>query len=383
MSTNKIAGLDHLRALAITLVFLFHYRLFAHPEWVDTIGSFGWTGVDLFFVLSGYLIASQVFSRLKARDFFISDFFISRFFRIIPVYLLVLTLYFTLPAFREWEHLAPLWKYVTFTQNLGLDLRTQRTFSHAWSLCIEEQFYLLFPLIAAGAAVAAARTGVYLVLFLFIAGFAARWLSWAYLAAPLQGTGEFGANWYKWIYYPTYNRLDGLLTGITIAGIMNYYPVAAAFMLRHSRALLFTGLGLLTGAYYLCRQQQSFSASVFGFPLVSIGFGFVAAASIGPQASLSTRVLVITGPIAAWSYSLYLIHKAVIHFVQEHCSLLGLDKEGTPVFWLGAAACCVTAAALYYTVERPFMRIRKMLLKKRAAKRILVADATNVAAPTL
>ena len=63
-SHNKLAGLDHLRALAIIMVMLFHFRLFGHPDWVLSIGSFGWTGVDLFFVLSGYLIASQLFSRI-------------------------------------------------------------------------------------------------------------------------------------------------------------------------------------------------------------------------------------------------------------------------------------------------------------------------------
>ena len=61
---HKLAGLDHLRALAIVMVLLFHYRLFGHPEWLDGFGKFGWTGVDLFFVLSGYLISSQLFSKM-------------------------------------------------------------------------------------------------------------------------------------------------------------------------------------------------------------------------------------------------------------------------------------------------------------------------------
>src|SRR5688572_21419214 len=64
-SNKKYAGLDHLRALAITLVFLCHYRMFGHPEWVNSIGEFGWTGVDLFFVLSGFLIAGQLFADIR------------------------------------------------------------------------------------------------------------------------------------------------------------------------------------------------------------------------------------------------------------------------------------------------------------------------------
>src|SRR4051812_25820092 len=119
MSAKKIAGLDHLRALAISLVFLFHYRLFAHPAWVDDWCTFGWTGVDLFFVLSGYLISSQIFRSIEKGSFSLQEFFIKRFFRILPAYWVVLALYFALPAFREWESLPPLWKFLTFTQNLG------------------------------------------------------------------------------------------------------------------------------------------------------------------------------------------------------------------------------------------------------------------------
>lgn len=145
---SHLAGLDHLRAFAIVFVLLFHARLFPHPEWIDVVGKFGWTGVDLFFVLSGYLISSNLFQQMaNAGTIILSDFFIKRFFRIIPAYLTVVAIYFLIPAFREREALAPLWKYLTFTQNFGLDLRVQGTFSHAWSLCIEEQFYFLLPVI--------------------------------------------------------------------------------------------------------------------------------------------------------------------------------------------------------------------------------------------
>src|SRR4051812_8782153 len=95
---HKLSGLDHLRAFAIVFVFLFHYQFYGHPEWENKIGSFGWTGVDLFFVLSGFLIAGQLFSTIAGgKRIAIKEFFIKRFFRIIPPYLVVITLYALVP----------------------------------------------------------------------------------------------------------------------------------------------------------------------------------------------------------------------------------------------------------------------------------------------
>jgi len=147
---EKLYGLDHLRTLAIALVLFFHYPAIELPDWLADIKDFGWIGVDLFFVLSGFLIARQLFAELKTTNTIsVRQFFIKRFFRIIPVYLVVVTIYFLVPVFRERESLPALWRFLTFTQNIGLDPSATGTFSHAWSLCIEEQFYLAFPLVIA------------------------------------------------------------------------------------------------------------------------------------------------------------------------------------------------------------------------------------------
>jgi peptidoglycan/LPS O-acetylase OafA/YrhL len=68
-SGSRLNGLDHLRAFAIAYVFVAHYStLFPHPKWLEGIGSFGWTGVDLFFVLSGYLIGGQLLRSIAAQQ---------------------------------------------------------------------------------------------------------------------------------------------------------------------------------------------------------------------------------------------------------------------------------------------------------------------------
>jgi peptidoglycan/LPS O-acetylase OafA/YrhL len=90
-NNDRLHGLDHLRAIAIVLVLLFHYEFYyGVPEWLATFSSFGWSGVDLFFVLSGYLITDKLFRELDARgriDF--KGFYLNRFLRIIPAYLAV------------------------------------------------------------------------------------------------------------------------------------------------------------------------------------------------------------------------------------------------------------------------------------------------------
>ena len=75
---HKFYGLDHLRALAIVFVFLFHYFILSggKPEWLPDLAKFGWTGVDLFFVLSGFLISSQLFLKSsRVKDFRLNIFF--------------------------------------------------------------------------------------------------------------------------------------------------------------------------------------------------------------------------------------------------------------------------------------------------------------------
>ena len=142
---RRIDGLDTLRAAAIILVFMYHYMVFVSGE--PTFGwgsSVGWVGVDLFFVLSGYLIGNQIFSGMaKGQALSLKAFYIRRFLRTLPNFYVVLALFFLFPAVMGGRTPPPLWRFLSFTQNLGLQSGT--AFSHAWSLCIEEQFYLLLP----------------------------------------------------------------------------------------------------------------------------------------------------------------------------------------------------------------------------------------------
>jgi peptidoglycan/LPS O-acetylase OafA/YrhL len=362
---HKLYGLDHLRALAILLVFVYHYgRLFESPQWVTDIGKFGWTGVDLFFVLSGYLISSQLFAQINAAQAIsFKEFFIKRFFRIIPAYWVIVTIYFLFPAFREREGPAPLWKYITFTQNLGLDLRYQGTFSHAWSLCIEEQFYLLLPivLIILTYCKALKKAWIFIVL-LFVFGFTARLYCWYSLVEPFKDSGIQWMYWYKWIYYPTYSRLDGLLAGISIAAVFQFKPAWKVRLQPYGNMFLAGSLFVLIAAYFVCMNEMSFGASIFGFSIIAIGYGVMVLGAVCNTSFLYKVKSYVTARIAALSYAIYLSHKIVIHLTQQHLAAFNIKKDGNLMF----AICIITSLLAGYLlnliVEKPFLKLRERIL---------------------
>ncbi len=124
-------GLDTLRAFAVLVVVLYHLTIFGElPERILPVTYFGWMGVDLFFVLSGFLIAQQVLRPYaNGQRLSVVEFYRRRAYRILPSYAAVLAIYFLVPSWREFPGLAPLWKFLTFTMNFGIsfDRRAFRT----------------------------------------------------------------------------------------------------------------------------------------------------------------------------------------------------------------------------------------------------------------
>lgn len=146
--TRRVAELDGLRALAALVILLFHLSPMTFAP--------GWTGVDLFFVLSGYLITTIILDHLDARRF-IAVFYARRSLRIWPIYyftvaVLVLTAPLV-PADRR-PPLDGLGYHLTFTQNvtlyaLKMPPKFHVGFDHSWTLALEEQYYILWPMLIA------------------------------------------------------------------------------------------------------------------------------------------------------------------------------------------------------------------------------------------
>lgn len=363
---QKFYGLDHLRALAILLVFFFHYYIITagKPEWLPDVAKFGWTGVDLFFVLSGFLISSQLFAQIK-REQVISFkvFFLKRFFRIIPAFLVTLALYYLIPFFREKESLPPLWRFLTFTQNFGLNIKQTGTFSHAWSLCVEEHFYLLLPLILIFLQrVKLLGKAFWLIVLFFLLTIILRVYSFEQLYLPKAEEKGSWVYWYQYIYYPTFTRLDGLLIGVSIAGVFTFMPTFWSRITQNGNLNLLIGLLILTAAYFICDEQQSFPASSIGFSVVALGYGFLVIGALSPNSFLYKWKSKSTTLIATLSYSIYLTHKGIIHMT--NVLLEGKSIDENVILILSLVASIFAGYLLNLVIEKPFMKLRTKLLEK-------------------
>jgi peptidoglycan/LPS O-acetylase OafA/YrhL len=366
-NSEMLHGLNHLRALAILFVFFFHYQIsiFGHPEWLSNYAKFGWTGVDLFFVLSGFLISSPLFLKIKhQKKISLGDFFLKRVFRIIPAYIVVVAIYFIFPLFREKESLPPIWKFLTFTQNFGTNLKDFGTFSHAWSLCVEEHFYFFLPLfLILLKNKNLLRKSYWVLIMLFFIGFMIRIYSWNNFYIPKINDENSWLYWYKFMYYPTYNRLDGLLVGVSIAGMYQFYPNLWNKISKFGNLNVLFGLVILTCAYFICSEQQSYYASIFGFPVVSIGYGFLTIAAISPNCFLYKCQSKTTTSIATLSFSLYLTHKGIIHITQNVFESIKADSN--LMLLVCVITCFIAAYLLNIIIERPFMKLRNWVLENQ------------------
>jgi peptidoglycan/LPS O-acetylase OafA/YrhL len=163
---QRLPELDGIRGLAITLVLIWHYGCLYLPRSnqgpllteLFKLLSLTWSGVDLFFVLSGFLIGNILIRQRRATNYF-TVFYTRRLLRIMPVYLVWLALFILAdklivtpdqPLRELFEPVIPLWTYPLFVQNWAMAITSSfgaQWLGITWSLAVEEQFYLLLPLI--------------------------------------------------------------------------------------------------------------------------------------------------------------------------------------------------------------------------------------------
>jgi len=393
-SPSRNPGLDTLRAVAIALVFMYHYEIFVSGAptfgWLSDVG---WAGVDLFFVLSGYLIANQLFAGVaRGQSLSLPRFYARRALRTLPVFWLVLAAYMLFPAALGGRPPPPWWRFLTFTQNIGLQPGT--AFSHAWSLCVEEQFYLVLPAILAlgawfarrrqpGRAALTRAHGWALMAALVAVGVAARCILWQTYGRPADGRGD---GYMAWIYYDTLCRFDEFIPGVAVAMLKNFHrPTWDRLMARGG---LLTAIGAVAVAvmmtlayriYLIPGYGWGFFMTAFGYSLVACAFAILVMAALSPTARLLRRRIPGAQSLALWSYSTYLSHKPLAYFLAKRLEPLGVsDGARLAIITL---ACVAMGGLLYKLVEAPFMALRDRWVPSNfgggaaAAPRVLSPEA--------
>ncbi len=326
----RLAELDGLRAIAVLMVLAEHYDLrgllkgaFPGDEVpallapVSLALSLGWTGVDLFFVLSGFLLGGILMDHRRAPNLF-RVFYARRAFRIWPLYYLVVGVLLLAP--QPWElgidpayghaprdEALPVWAYLTLTQNVVMGLEASAGsiwLTPTWSLAVEEQFYLVLPLLIRFTPV---RYLLHLIIGLIVLSFAGRW---AVLSVP---GGEF-AFW----FLPF--RAEALFWGVLAAWIVRDRR-CMGLLHAHQRAL-HVALGALAAVTFLTAALGYWRYAslpvvafppLFGYTVLGVLFTCTLLVAITERRGVVTRVTRnrVLGKIGVISFGVYLLHLPV------------------------------------------------------------------------
>jgi peptidoglycan/LPS O-acetylase OafA/YrhL len=368
----RIPELDGLRGVAILLVIFYHYTNGSPLApanglafYVQRSAAGGWTGVDLFFVLSGFLIGGILIDA-RGSDSYFRTFYIRRFFRIIPIYYLWICLYIALVSAaraaiqarsfsgRELPHGFEVYAHFLFIQNFLPFASTAvpgmwgAWFGHLWSLAVEEQFYLVAPLM--------------------IAWLSPRWLTTALGAivccAPVFRTLLLLHVTRIDVTHLMPARADAFALGI-LAAIVWRTPAARLWFERNIRFFYWTGGLLLTGYGLLCWYapgSRSFDIVSFGFTWIGIFYALLL------LIVLTARNGWVAGAMRmAWlrevgrvSYCMYVIHLMV--GLSMYAVLLRARPQiatvaGAAVALLAAIATYAVARLSWTLFEGPLVRI--------------------------
>jgi len=335
-------ALDAVRGLAILLVVAFH--------WLDFV--IGWIGVDLFFVLSGYLMGGILIESKLLQSYYLV-FYMRRIFRIVPLYLLFLVSTWLIFGLDR-----PIWRYLTFTQNFRwaeTGLLNVGLAGLTWSLAIEVQFYLILPFLV--------RSVTTAVLMRVCVGLIALTPAVRWVLSQTIGAAA------PYVLLP--GRMDSLFAGVLIAAIVRH-PVMLGAARQHVRALWLAS-GVSFAAFAMLGMAAGFSPVslpmyVLGYSLIVMCFGCGLTAVVVQEGHPVKHKLLCAIGIGA--YSTYLFHRPL----QAGASALLGDGL---IAVLGATALTIAASALcWFYLERPAIQYARTRWRYNRPKAPATISAT-------
>jgi len=343
---NRVLSLDVLRAMAILSVLALHSLDFMSgiPPVLTSIFSFGWIGVDLFFVLSGFLIGLQAFQQNNVVNIknSIKKFLIKRWFRTLPLYYFVLIFYVLIKPRLGFPFTAEPIQFIFLIQNFF----SPKDFVQSWSLCIEEQFYLLFPLVYFGFKLKKVKKFYWL-----LPGFISMcYRFWLYKNGVSSHTPADSSYNYR---FPFITHLDGISWGVFLASTFNTWS-----KYKNKRYIL--GLGcifLLLSLSYIGSDNLN-SKVILSFQLLSLSFSLILVGIYDLQYIPLRKVFEI---VALWSYGLYLWNNVMVKIVSK----VGAGHGNISKMLIFIFLSCFASALTYYFIEKPSLKWRDHFIRKQ------------------
>lgn len=342
---KKIPQLDAVRGVAVLLVLLHNTDRYPALH-LHLISDNGWMGVDLFFVLSGFLITGILLDTKQSEGYF-KNFYARRCLRIWPLYYALLFFMFVIvPVVRPSEagtvfaaRSSPWWAYPVFLQNFLVPIPTMATgaLGVTWSLAVEEQFYLVWPWVVRFCTEAQLRDIAIAVICL----------------SPVL---RFYLSTHQVnIYSNTFCRLDGLMAGALLALVIRSAGFAPSKFLTQAWTIFFVSAPLAL-------VVEAVHARWIGFSVISLAsVSFVYLALFSPQrwlrALLTNRFLVYTGTI---SYGIYLLQKIPLDVAKT----FHLDRHQFLALPMTVAATYAMAAISWNLLEKPILKLKRFFESK-------------------
>jgi peptidoglycan/LPS O-acetylase OafA/YrhL len=379
LRSTRNLQLDALRGIAILLVFGRHIEL-AQPDGAAGLLAWawfrvGWLGVDLFFVLSGFLIGGLLIRELrKLGSIDVMRFLVRRGLKIYPAYFVFIAYLILVPTVKAYalgggwsatlvEQWIKYWPNLLFLQNyVG-----SNPAGHTWTLAVEEHFYLMLPF----ALVALAASGrIRLLIPLCLV--AVPLLLLALRSLAVWTDDPFAAK-----MSATHLRLDALLFGVGIRSVAEYFPERLAAARRWRLPLVATGL--LLWSFNLWIEPDSAFVRTLGLMLNYLGSAAFLLAVCQTHAADFGRGARYVGPLAAalawigfYSYTIYLWHVTAMGILGRELGTRLLASQGgaSPLMWLVTATALSAGAVLIGVlaskiVESPVLRLRDRLFPSR------------------
>ncbi len=344
---NRIASLDGIRALAALSVMVFHFvELFGkqYPGWLRQVSVLGQSGVDLFFVLSGFLI-TRILLETAGKEGYYRVFYVRRILRIFPLYFAYLGVHFFLlpyllgaeqPVFQ-----GQVWSWL-FLENVAQTFPVLASDgpNHYWSLAVEEHFYLMWPFLVA----CVDRRSLL------------RIIGGILLLSPLLRYA-LASQGYS-VFYMTPTRLDGLSLGAGIAILIADRQEAPVWMLIVSRALLIALPILLLPLFLKFSGSGHALLQAVKLSLIPLFYAaFVALCLIDAKFTPMRRVLEMRWLrwIGGISYGLYVFHPACFRVIAN--LLPGIPLTGTIVLAFGTSFLIAWASFRWF--ESRFLSLKR------------------------